>query len=234
MQNIGLKGVLLSCKNQNLSYHIRQKLLTHEINLQIAADYYDLISKFEIIKFDFIIIDTRTIDIMDGLVRLFSTKISRFYVPYIVYVGEDNKKPPTITCEDVFISENEIFENFEELFSNIYLKFKMRNEKRNEVDDNKIIDYLKTSGLSPKHIGFFYIKDGICYVLRKNNTFSLSREVYPRISQKYNTSVCNVEKSIRYAIQIALEENNPFEKRITNKEYFAEAINFLITKSKLI
>lgn len=171
MQKMGLKGVLLSCKNQNLSYYIRQKLLAHEINLQIACDYYDLISKFEIIKFDFIIIDTKTVEIMDGLIRLFGSKISRFYVPYIVYVGDLEKKPPITTCDDIFVAENEVFQKFDELFSNIYIKFKMRNERRHEVDDNKIVDYLKTSGLSPKHVGFFYIKDGICYVLRKNDTF---------------------------------------------------------------
>ncbi len=88
----------------------------------------------------------------------------------------------------------------------------------------------------PAHIkGYQYLSDGITMVIEDRNLLgAVTKELYPAIAQKNNTSPEGVEKAIRQAIKIAwlssdtkfIEELffNPrygYKKKPTNREFIA-------------
>ena len=57
----------------------------------------------------------------------------------------------------------------------------------------------------PSHIrGYQYIREGIQIVYRSNNLISyITKDVYPEIAKKYNTTPTRVERAIRHAIEVS-------------------------------
>ena len=57
----------------------------------------------------------------------------------------------------------------------------------------------------PSHVrGYQYIKDGIEIVYRnRNNVTYITKDVYPEIAKKYDTTPTRVERAIRHAIEIS-------------------------------
>lgn len=88
----------------------------------------------------------------------------------------------------------------------------------------------------PIHIkGFQYLNDGIAMVIEDRDLLgAVTKELYPAIAQKNNTSPKGVEKAIRHAIKIAWMGNNTkfieelffnprygYIKKPTNREFIA-------------
>jgi len=67
-----------------------------------------------------------------------------------------------------------------------------------------ITDMLHNLGI-PSHIrGYQYIKEGIFIVYRKGNIISyITKDVYPEIAKKFDTTPSRVERAIRHAIEIS-------------------------------
>jgi len=67
-----------------------------------------------------------------------------------------------------------------------------------------ITDMLHNLGI-PSHIrGYQYIKEGILIVYRKGNAISyITKDVYPEIARKFDTTPTRVERAIRHAIEIS-------------------------------
>ena len=57
----------------------------------------------------------------------------------------------------------------------------------------------------PAHIkGYFYIREAICMVTNDIELLSaVTKELYPNIANKYNTTPSRVERAIRHAIEVA-------------------------------
>lgn len=67
-----------------------------------------------------------------------------------------------------------------------------------------ITDLLHNLGI-PSHIrGYQYIKEGILIVYKNGNNISyITKDVYPEISEKFNTTPTRVERAIRHAIEVS-------------------------------
>ncbi|MBE6156645.1 MAG: sporulation transcription factor Spo0A [Firmicutes bacterium] len=67
-----------------------------------------------------------------------------------------------------------------------------------------ITDLLHNLGI-PSHIrGYQYIKEGILIVYKSGNNISyITKDVYPEIAIKFNTTPTRVERAIRHAIEIS-------------------------------
>ncbi len=67
-----------------------------------------------------------------------------------------------------------------------------------------IVNLLHKLGI-PSHIrGYQYIKTGIAIVLSNQQMISyVTKEIYPEIAKKYNTTATRVERSIRHAIEVS-------------------------------
>lgn len=108
--------------------------------------------------------------------------------------------------------------------------------------DSFIVDILHTLGMPSNIKGYYYIKEAISLII-KNEYNNYSKELYPIIADKYNTTVSNVEKSIRVAIEISMLRSdikviqnifgnsiNYDKSKPTNKEF----LNTLSEKVKVL
>ncbi|WP_031514833.1 sporulation transcription factor Spo0A [Desulfofalx alkaliphila] len=62
----------------------------------------------------------------------------------------------------------------------------------------------------PAHIkGYHYLREAILMVIREVNLLgAVTKELYPMIAQKYNTTPSRVERAIRHAIELAWDRGN--------------------------
>lgn len=75
----------------------------------------------------------------------------------------------------------------------------------------------------PAHVkGYQYLRDAILYVTEEVNLIgAVTKELYPLIADKYNTTPSRVERAIRHAIELAWDRGNV---EMMNK-YFGYTIN---------
>jgi two-component system, response regulator, stage 0 sporulation protein A len=77
---------------------------------------------------------------------------------------------------------------------------------------SEIMTHIKKIGISSKVKGFRYLTDGIEMVIEDRDLLeAITKELYPAIAKKNNTSSTGVEKAIRHAIKNAWR-NGYFEK----------------------
>ena len=68
----------------------------------------------------------------------------------------------------------------------------------------QLTPYLYRIGLSPHIAGYFYLRDAVAeYLLAPGASFSVTKDIYPRIAEKYNKTTNAIERSIRHAITCA-------------------------------
>ena len=62
----------------------------------------------------------------------------------------------------------------------------------------------------PAHIkGYHYLRDGITFVYHDPNLMgAVTKELYPMIAEKYDTTASRVERAIRHAIELAWDRGN--------------------------
>ena len=81
-----------------------------------------------------------------------------------------------------------------------------RNEVRNEPFDleREITAIIHEIGV-PAHIkGYMYLREAICMVVNDIELLSaVTKELYPNIAKKFNTTASRVERAIRHAIEVA-------------------------------
>ncbi len=102
-------------------------------------------------------------------------------------------------------------------------------EDQSKSEEYIVTQYLMKLGVPTSVTGFGYIKSGVLYLLKEENRRVLvTRELYPKIAEEYNSSVSKVECAIRTAIgkaerrctkelQIILYDRE--ELRLTNMEF---------------
>ena len=75
--------------------------------------------------------------------------------------------------------------------------------KKNENIDLEISEILHNLGI-PSHIrGYKYIRDGIMMIYNNDNLSFITKEIYPQIAYKYDTTPSRVERAIRHAIEVS-------------------------------
>ena len=97
--------------------------------------------------------------------------------------------------------------DYETLEKRVLLVSKTRSKKL-VVNSNDlamaITDLLHSLGI-PSHIkGYSYIRDGIDLMYRNPNMIgAITKELYPEIASKYDTTSSRVERAIRHAIEVS-------------------------------
>lgn len=78
--------------------------------------------------------------------------------------------------------------------------------KRIEVDVTKVIQAMGV----PAHVkGYQYLRDSIVAVVEDSNLMgAVTKELYPLIAEKYDTTASRVERAIRHAIELAWDRGN--------------------------
>lgn len=139
---------------------------------------------------------------------------------------------------NILALENRIFESYEEgMGENL-----ITSRRRIDLEVSKILHHL---GI-PTHIrGYKYIRDSILLIYNNSEYGSVTKEIYPKIARKYETTSSRVERAIRHAIEVSCTRGDvnlieeifgfsvSFEKsRPTNAEFITTlADRFRIDKS---
>ena len=109
-------------------------------------------------------------------------------------------------------------------------------ENINDLEEELIIDTLHKLGIPSHYKGFLYIKEIIHLLLEdERTTINLNDDIYKTVAKKYKTREPNVERNVRYAIEIGNERANytyqdkVFRSSINPLSYKQSNKEFLIT-----
>lgn len=119
------------------------------------------------------------------------------------------------------------------------------NKRRPASIDEKISSIFTTIGIPPHIKGFVYLREGIKMAVTEPGIINrVTKELYPRIATKYETSSSKVERAIRHAIEVAWNRGRTeaisavFGARVyigserpTNSEFIALVADKLILES---
>lgn len=80
----------------------------------------------------------------------------------------------------------------------------VRDKRRVSSLDEKISNIFITIGIPPHIKGFSYLREGIKMAVEEPSIINrVTKELYPRIGEKFSTSASKVERAIRHAIEVA-------------------------------
>ncbi len=81
--------------------------------------------------------------------------------------------------------------------------------RRGQDMDVRVTDIMHQIGI-PAHIrGYMYLREAILMVIDKIELLgAVTKELYPQVAEKYNTTPSRVERAIRHAIEVSWERGN--------------------------
>jgi two-component system response regulator (stage 0 sporulation protein A) len=234
-----------------------QGVLNNEQDIKvkgIAKDGYEALEMIETLKPDVVILDIIMpnldgIGVLEKLAALHGK--ARPIVIMLSSIGKDSFIQKTISLgADYYMVKPA---NAESLISRIrqiygekdtsYLKStaKIVGEKKNKPidDDNlelEVSNFLKGIGIPIHMTGYQYLREALIRVLTSKGKMlrSVTKTLYPQISERFNTSPEKVERSIRNSIENAWVKGNKeyiedvfghnLKGRPTNSEFIATAV----------
>lgn len=90
------------------------------------------------------------------------------------------------------------------------------------MENQKIINYLFEKKVKPHNYGFKYLYEALDFCLKRGEVVGVTKEVYPYVAKKFNTTSSKVERAIRHEVE---------HRGVTNKEFIATAIIELSRKN---
>ena len=208
--------VLMIDDNKNLTEMIKEYFKDHQ-KIEVVGCYYDGVEGLKAIeelegKYDIILLDL-IMPKKDGLAVLETLKEKNIIKNIIVETSYNS--------QDVIRKVSEYNVNYyilkpfelEELENRILDVLKQNNNKTiNLFHNNLEISITKTLhelGM-PAHIkGYQYIREGIMMIYNNPEMIGgITKELYPDVATKYNTTVSRVERAIRHAIEVSWNRGN--------------------------
>lgn len=101
-----------------------------------------------------------------------------------------------------------IVERINDIFNGKSAEYKVstevRDKRRASTLDEKISNIFITIGIPPHIKGFAYLREGIKMCVERPPIINkVTKELYPKIGEKFDTSASKVERAIRHAIEVA-------------------------------
>ncbi|MDE6585667.1 MAG: sporulation transcription factor Spo0A [Clostridia bacterium] len=147
------------------------------------------------------------------------------------------------------VSPQTVLDRIKDLSGTKVLTYKvstdLRGKRKASSLDEKISNIFITIGIPPHIKGFSYLREGIKLAVSDPSIINkVTKELYPRIAEKYATSPSKVERAIRHAIEVAWNRGRAdaissiFGARVyignerpTNSEFIALVADKLILES---
>ncbi|MBE5744128.1 MAG: sporulation transcription factor Spo0A [Clostridiales bacterium] len=77
-------------------------------------------------------------------------------------------------------------------------------EKRKNTLDEKISKIFISVGIPPHIKGYYYLREGVKMAIETPEIINnITKQLYPKIGEKYKTTASKVERAIRHAIEVA-------------------------------
>ncbi len=226
--------VAIFTKDMTYAYKMRNKCNSIKINLNYIDNLKQLL--FYMMEHDkcILLIDLKYFKFIQLILQFCEYKNKGNII--FVFLNDNFNLNIKIEDENAYKTN---YENIKNTFFEIYEKKKIEYNGQTSPKSNlmeNIVDALLKFKISPKHIGYTYLKE--CLILglnQENNSLQLNAKVYPYIANKFMTTISNVEKCIRIAIKKA-KKNFPeaFDvdviknKKVTNRAF----LRYLIEKIK--
>ena len=100
----------------------------------------------------------------------------------------------------------------------------VKEDKNNSKVDKKLVDILLSIGISANLQGYHYLKESIKLVMENPYYIgAITKIMYPKIANKFETTASRVERAIRHALEVAYNKgkitnlNQIFGLKIFNK-----------------
>lgn len=104
------------------------------------------------------------------------------------------------------------FESLEDIVIEATAKVENKESQNNTVNNNLKISLtrlLHELGVPSNIKGYQYVREGILILYENPNIIGgITKELYPEIAEKYDTSVSRVERAIRHAIEVSWNRGN--------------------------
>ena len=222
-------NVLMIDDNEYIVKKVKQYFSKHEvIDLVLTAvngkEGLDLIVNQKD-KYDLILMDLIMPEI-DGIALL--EKMKEKNIQKHVIILTSYKKEYTVKAVSEYNIDYYMLKpfNLESLEKRI---LEIMNVKERKVSDKemdlriKISDMLHNLGV-PSHIrGYQYIRDGIVMMYEEPDMLKgITKEIYPELALKYNTTTSRVERAIRHAIEVSWSRG---DYQLMDK-YFGNSIDY--------
>lgn len=122
---------------------------------------------------------------------------------------------------------------------------KPRDKRKVNSIDEKISNIFVTIGIPPHIKGFTYLREGIKMTVEDQSVINrVTKELYPKIGERFNTTASKVERAIRHAIEVAWNKGRTDaissifgakvyigNERPTNSEFIALVADKLLLES---
>lgn len=186
--------------------------------IEVTLDAKDGDAGIELIKnktdeFDLVVLDL-VMPKTDGLTVLQyirNNNIDKKVIVLTSYNSQNMIRKVSELGADYFILKPFELHVLEEKVEEVMNKYK-NNDNINLYDNNLQVSITKTLhelGV-PSHIkGYQYIREGIAIIYNKPSVIGgITKELYPEIARKYNSTTSRVERAIRHAIEISWNRAN--------------------------
>lgn len=142
-----------------------------------------------------------------------------------------------------------VVERIKDLFTDRTIDYrvgeKMRDKRKVNSIEEKISNIFVTIGIPPHIKGFTYLREGIKMTVEDQSIINrVTKELYPKIGEKYQTTASKVERAIRHAIEVAWNKGRTDaissifgakvyigNERPTNSEFIALVADKLLLES---
>lgn len=139
-------------------------------------------------------------------------------------------------------------ESLEKRILDINKEYNAKVENANNYVELEISSLLHELGIPTHILGYQYLREGILYLYEHPRNYSLvTKDVYPAVAEKYDTTPQRVERAIRHAIEVSWVRGDlklmeslfgnsiDFEKaRPTNSEFLTTIADRLKINSKIL
>ncbi len=147
------------------------------------------------------------------------------------------------------VTAENVLERIRDVSSDRAIDYKVSTDVRDRRKinslDEKISNIFVTIGIPPHIKGFAYLREGIKMAVEDQSIINrVTKELYPGIGAKFNTSASKVERAIRHAIEVAWNRGRTDaissifgakvyigSERPTNSEFIALVADKLILES---
>lgn len=215
-------------ENSIINKEIRKDLITLGVDTDYALSLYDLITKIALNEPILVIIDGDKYQINEELLGIFSIK-SPFFVPLVIIIGEQKYELPDPSFSNIISFNREFYiREIEDIIIDI---IKKRIFYKNQIiylldRAENINSTLLQLGITPKHIGFCYLRDCIMELMNKDcMALSFDTALYPAVCSKHNTSRSCLERSLRTAIKQSWDAGHMSQYKINNRVAFESRPN---------
>ena len=230
-----LTAFLYSNKNLEIATNLKNFCSSYDMGLFYITDLKEYFIKESNFEHSVLFIDNFTTTVSKDLIDFLTVK-TQTRLAAVIYLCDGELKDETIIDNDKVFKIN-VKDAFYSKLLEVVAKLKERCVDRKVKDYNKewasiVYDYLLNSNLSPKHAGFSYLKDAIIFCLAENGRVgNLNKGAYTYLSEKYDTTIFNIERNIRLAIDSAWKgqtsKTREFVKKPSNKEFIAVGVNVI-------